>query len=199
MRKMLFSVSVLALLGFSAQEALAQACFGVPTVKSNTAAYAAIGFPDFATDFHIGGAMKFDGPFAMGGHFTHRSYDLGLGSMNSLGVTGAYNLELDESSPVSVCPLGNVGFHFADGANSFSFGAGAGISGDVPISDGEYALYPYAVPTIVHARRDGSSDTRFNLGIGANFGFSKYYVGAQFAKAFGLPGSDFRIQAGLNF
>jgi hypothetical protein len=193
------SVCALALLGFTASEANAQACFGVPTVKSNTAAYAAIGFPDFATDFHVGGAMKFDGPFAAGASFTHRSYDHGLGSSNSLGVTGAYNLELDESSPVSICPLGNVGFHFSDGSNVFSLGAGAGVSTELPISDGEYSLYPYAVPQIVHTNGDGFSDTRFNLGLGANFGFSKYYVGAQFAKAFGLPGSDFRIQAGLNF
>jgi hypothetical protein len=176
----------------------------VPTIKSNKAAYAAIGFPEFATHFQVGGAIALDGPFAFGGEFTHTSIDHGMGSINAFDLTGAYKLELDESSPFSVCPLANVGFRSMDGGNTFSIGAGAGIGTELPISDGAYSLHPYAAPKIMHYRSDGSSLTKFAFSLGANFSFDNYFVGAEFAKVSGTLsdaffGGGFRLQAGLNF
>lgn len=179
-------------------DAMAQACFGIP-MKGQTAAYAALGLPDGATVFQVGGAMALDNPFVVGAEFSHTSADFG-GSSNTIAVKGAYKLELDESSPVSVCPLGSAGFTFYDGGNNFSLGLGAGVSTELPLADDAYTLYPYATPMIVHNRFDGFNDTSFGLGIGANFGFSQYFVGGEFNKTFGdFGGSIFRIQAGLNF
>jgi hypothetical protein len=198
MRKSLLALAIAALASFTATEAMAQTCFGVPVAQGQKAAYAAVGFPTLATSFHVGGAMALQGPLVVGAELHHTSFDLGAGSSNGFEVTGAYQVKLEGSSPVSVCPLGKVGFDFSDGDNLFTLGAGAGISTDVKLSNPEYVIYPYVTPMIVHMRADGASDTRFAFAFGGNFAFNKYYIGAQFYKAVGA-GDAFRIQAGLNF
>jgi hypothetical protein len=189
-----FAIVLTALLPTYAE---AQTCLGVP-LPDRTGAYAALGLPQNATSLHIGGIRALSDPYVVSAELRYTSFASGLGRTGAIGVTGVYQLEFDATIPLSVCPLAHLGYGFFDGPGGMDIGVGSGIGVALPLSNEDFTLYPYAVPTITNAHRTGLDDIGFMLRLGANLGFSRYYIGGQFSKIFGA-GSSFRLQAGLSY
>lgn len=198
-------LALAAFLAFSASDAEAQVCVGVPGTGGQNVAAASIGFPTggniFGAEFHHHMAGS---PLTIRGRFEHINPDFG-DSQNRFGagivydLTGAVAAFPDE---LAFCFTTELMFGRFGDVNTFEIPIGVGFGSSFDLGDnGDIALIPFAVPAIYHFRvgDGGGSSTDLDMILGATAAFPAFHVGLDIQHLFRTGSSFVTLRGGFTF
>jgi len=201
------SLALAVLLAFSASDASAQICVGVPGTTGQNVAQGSIGFASgvniFGAQFHHHMAGN---PLTLRARLEHWNPDFG-DSENRFGAGVAYDLTgAVEAFPdeMGFCAVGDIIFGRSDGVNLWEIPVGVGFGGSFPVGDnGDIVIVPFAVPAIYHTRASfegfSVSSTDLDMILGATAIFTGFHAGIDLQHLFRTGSSYVTLRGGITF
>jgi hypothetical protein len=171
--------------------AQAQVCAGFPTMAGQFSVDAFANFPDGVNQFGANGSYNLSNPLAVSATVMNSSPDYdGADSYTTFGAGVALKAIQPAAgmTGLSLCPQVGAYFTKIGDLNFTEIPIGVGIGTSVALGQGNTAIQPYLIPSLVMSRfsMDGESMSETDFGIrgGANVSLDRFFVGATVSHMF---------------
>lgn len=208
------TAAVAALGAFSVSDAVAQACFGTPTIAGQRAISGGVGFPNGGTNYHARLDVNTGTPVSYQASYSHTAVP--GANVNTIGGGVAYELPsaiVPGGTPIRGCPMIGASYAMVDGDGDerrLDVPVGFGLGTRVYMGAG-MSLVPYVAPQLVFSRTsvglNGDRVTTTDHGLGATVGsavdFGPFFAGVDYTTTRwnDVPATDnrFGVRVGLKF